>query len=116
MSRTNRNEVRIPRSRLFLEEDPHADSDDQAAAPTPVDVSLEDGVRFTLDAVIRAHRWQLVQTARHYLRNARIDAEDVVQDVCNEALLGTLAISPEPSEAVDDLLREVKFRCRRGGR
>ncbi len=49
--------------------------------PRPVDEPLSDAqTRVTLDAVIRAHRWQLVSTARHHLGNRRQDAEDLVQD------------------------------------
>ena len=81
----------------------------------PVDESLSNAdLHVTLDAIVRAHRWQLVATARHHLGNRRQDAEDLVQDLCLEALEGQLALSSDPSDALDDLLREVVERCRGG--
>jgi hypothetical protein len=108
MSRTNRTNARCPRIiDLVLDEDLEFHPE-----LVPVDEYLSDSeVRVLLDAVIRAHRWQLVSTARHHLGNRRRDAEDIVQDVCLEALQGLLALSRDPSEALDDLLQEIIARC-----
>lgn len=111
MSRTNRsNARRIRNIDLVLDEDLELHPE-----LVPVDESLSNAhVRVTLDALVRAHRWQLVATARHHLGNRRRDAEDLVQDVCLEALEGQLALSSDPAEALDELLREVVERCRGG--
>jgi hypothetical protein len=108
MSRTNRTNARCPRiTDLVPDEDLEFHPE-----LVPVDEQLSDWeVRMMLDAVIRAHRWQLVSTARHHLGNRRQDAEDLVQEVCLEALEGQLALSRDPSGALDDLLREVVARC-----
>jgi hypothetical protein len=118
MSRTNRNSIsRIRHDDIHLD-DPLYDLDDQLEHHpelVPVDVAMgAPDPRVVLDAVIRAHRWQLVAAARHHLRNRRMDAEDVVQDVCLEALEGQIALSTDPTEAYADLLREVVARCKGG--
>jgi DNA-directed RNA polymerase specialized sigma24 family protein len=63
--------------------------------------------RPVLDAVIRAHRGRLVQTAEQLLEHPAQDAEDVVQDVCLAVLEGDLAISPDPVQAFDDVQAAV---------
>jgi hypothetical protein len=60
-----------------------------------------------VDALICAHREQLVQVARHHLGNQRRDADDVVQDVCLAAVEGELLLSSDPTEALDELLQAV---------
>jgi hypothetical protein len=112
MSRTNRNNVRsIRHDDCFFDDDLdfHPELVPALAAPAHPDT------RAVLDAVIRGHRWQLVATARHQLGNRRRDAEDLVQEICLEALEGQLALSPDPSEALEDLLREVVGRSKGGG-
>ncbi len=111
MSRTNRSNARRPRNvDLVLDEDLEFHPE-----LVPVDEYLSDWeVRIMLDAVIRSHRWQLVSTARHHLGNRRQDADEIVQEVCVEALEGQLTLSREPSAALDDLLREIVTRCEGG--
>jgi DNA-directed RNA polymerase specialized sigma24 family protein len=115
MSRTNRQTQRIrPHDpRPFRVEDPGL-SDLLEVVPEPNQLdALQPGqeIRAVLDAVIRAHRWRLVQTAHRHLRR-RSDAEDVVQDVCLDALEGRIALSGDPTDALADLVREVADRCR----
>lgn len=77
MSRTNRNSIRRNRTIELVD----VDVLEYYPELVPVDEQLTDTqTRVTLDAVIRAHRWQLVSTARHHLGNRRQDAEDLVQD------------------------------------
>jgi hypothetical protein len=60
-------------------------------------------VRPVLDAVVRAHRGLLVQTAEQLLEDLAQDAEDIVQDACLAVLEGDVAISPDPVQALDDV-------------
>jgi DNA-directed RNA polymerase specialized sigma24 family protein len=64
-----------------------------------------------LDAVIRAHRDQLVQIARQLLGNCRQDADDIVQDVCLEVLEGDTDIGVDPAQALEDLRAAVVARA-----
>lgn len=111
MSRTNRSTVRRPRHFIDL-----VNGEGLEFHPdlVPVDqyLSGEPG-RLTLEAVLRTHRWQLVSVARHHLGNERRLAEDLVQDLCLEVLEGQLVLSSDPTEALDQLLREVAERCDR---
>ncbi|HEY6460360.1 MAG TPA: hypothetical protein VIY73_09420 [Polyangiaceae bacterium] len=110
MSRTNRKSQRIrPVDPYpFLVEDPELFPELTLVSEPEPATSQQ---RLVLEAVIRSHRWQLVQTARHHLGNRRMDAEDVVQDLCVDVLQGSLVLSSDPTEALDDLLREVRERC-----
>jgi len=77
-------------------------------------------VRPVLDAVVRAHRALLVQTAEQLLEDLAQDADDIVQDACLAVLEGDLAISPDPVQALDDLHAAVArmaiaHRRRHGG-
>ena len=77
-------------------------------------------VRPVLDAVVRAHRGLLVQTAEQLLEKLAQDAEDIVQDVCLAVLEGDLAISPDAVQAFDDLhaavaRKAIAHRRRNGG-
>jgi hypothetical protein len=113
MSHTNRSTVRRSRHdhHLAWDEDSEMPFD---LVPVPVDTYLADNssIRVTLESVIRAHRGQLVSTARQHLRNRPHDAEDLVQDLCLEVLEGRLELPLDPTDALDELLREVKERCR----
>jgi hypothetical protein len=60
-----------------------------------------------VDALVRSHRDFLVATAAHHLRSFRADAEDVVQDVCLAVMEGDVALSSDPSDALDDLVHAV---------
>ena len=112
MSRTTRNSIRRNRTIELVD----VDVLEYYPELVPVDEQLSDTqTRVTLDAFIRAHRWQLVSTARHHLGNRRQDAEDLVQDLCVEALEGQLALSSDPTEALDELLLEIRERCEGGG-
>jgi len=108
MSRTHRPTVRCPRAVDFvfdevLEFHPEL---------VPVDERLSDPeARVVLDAVIRAHRRQLVCTARQHLGKRRQDADDLVQEICLDVLEGHLALPRDPSAALDELLREIVARC-----
>jgi hypothetical protein len=110
MSRTNRKSQRIrPVDPYpFLVEDPEL-FPELALVSEPAPATPQQ--RLVLEAVIRSHRWQLVQTAGHHLGNRRMDAEDVVQDICLDVLEGWLALSSDPTDALVDLLREVRERC-----
>ena len=68
-------------------------------------------VSVVLDVVIRAHRDQLVLTARQLLGNYRQDADDIVQDVCLDVLEGRLDIGEDPSQALEDLRAAVAARA-----
>jgi hypothetical protein len=68
-------------------------------------------VRPVLDAVIRAHRPQLVTLARQHLRSCRTTPDDVVQTVCLHALLGRFELSLDPVKALEDMKRAVVARC-----
>jgi hypothetical protein len=108
MSRTNRSTVRCPRI-IDLAHDEDLEFHPELV---PLGDFLHDSeVRVTLDAILRAHRSQLVATARYHLGNHRQDAEDLVQDLCVEALEGRLTLSRDPWKALDDLLEEVIARC-----
>lgn len=63
-----------------------------------------------LDALMRSHRGELVATARRRLRVKR-HAEDVVQQVCLDALEGRLALSDVRDEVLAELRMEVVARC-----
>jgi hypothetical protein len=106
MSRTHRSNVRrSTRPSSFLELEFHPEL-------VPVDEHLAGHpTRIVLEAVLRSHRWQLVSVARHHLGNERRLAEDVVQDLCLEVLEGHLVLSSDPTEALDELLREIIERC-----
>jgi DNA-directed RNA polymerase specialized sigma24 family protein len=83
-------------------------------SPTPAHV------RPVLDAIVRAHRGVLVQTAAELLEHLAQDAEDIVQDACLAVLEGDLSISPDPVQAFDDLhaavaRRAIAHRRRNGG-
>jgi DNA-directed RNA polymerase specialized sigma24 family protein len=78
----------------------------------PVDGRLSEAqTRVVLEAVIRAHRWQLVAVARQHLGNDRRYAEDLVQDLCVDVLEGHLPLPGDPTEALVALLREVVERA-----
>jgi hypothetical protein len=108
MSRTNRNSI----CRTRPEYAPLHDDDFELhpeLVPAVDDWERAAQTRAVLDAVIRAHRPHLVSVARQYLGN-RHDAEDLVQDLCVEALEGQLSLSTQPAEALADLLREIRER------
>jgi len=108
MSRTNRSTARCRRI-IDLARDEDLEFHPELV---PVGEYLSDSEdRVTLDAILRAHRSQLVATARYHLGNRRQDAEDLVHDLCVEALGGQLTLSRDPWRALDDLLREVVARC-----
>lgn len=114
MSRTNRQTQRIrPHDpRPFRVEDPELSGLFEVVPEPAVDEPRpSQETRAVLDAVLRAHRWQLVKTAHRHIRR-RSDAEDVVQDVCLDVLEGRIALSQDPDEALDDLQHEVAERCR----
>jgi hypothetical protein len=102
MSRTNRSNGRRTHS-LELEFHPELVPVDEHFAGHPT--------RIVLEAVLRSHRWQLVSVARQHLGNERHLAEDVVQDLGLEVLEGHLVLSSDPTEALDELLREIIDRC-----
>ncbi len=118
MSRTHRSSARILRDEemvldAFLFE---IDDDlDHLPGLVPVDhQTASPGTRWMLESVLRAHRWQLVATARHHLRNGPHDAEDVVQDVCVDVLEGRTELRMDPEGAYADMLRAVIERCKSG--
>ncbi len=118
MSKTHRNSARILRDEetvldaVLFEID---DDLDHLPELVPVDEQLASlGTRRMLEAVIRAHRWQLVATARQHLRNRPHDAEDIVQDVCVDVLEGHLELRMDPEGAYADMLGAVIDRCKDG--
>ena len=85
----------------------------------PTDASFgDDAVVTVLAAIVRDHRWKLVDTARRNLRGRarRLDPDDVVQDVCSDAVDGLVALPVDPAGMLDELLQEVVRRCRAGRR
>ena len=84
--------------------------------PVPTDRCFEDDARVVLEGVIRDHRWKLVATARHHLRGQGVDPEDVVQDVCADAVDGQLTLPASASGMLDELRCEIARRCRSEGR
>jgi ribosomal protein S18 acetylase RimI-like enzyme len=111
MSRTHRHSIR--RTRLV----DLVDVDNLELHPElvpRVHASTEDQLRAVLEAVIRGHRWQLVAAARRHLRGDRGYAEDLVQDLCVDALRGRLPLPADPTEALVALVREVIERCEGG--
>jgi hypothetical protein len=119
MSRTHR--PSIARHRLFHANRFEDDSDFVPCADPdadPADVSFGDVAFVTVLAdIVRQHRWQLVAAARRNLRGRqrRVDAEDVVQEVCSDAVDGTIALPVDAPGMLDELLKEVVSRCRAGG-
>jgi hypothetical protein len=107
MARTNRSSIRRTRQNDFVDEA----ALDFYPELVPVDVQLSNPEpRIVLEAIICAHRWQLVSAARQHLGNARYCAEDIVQDLCLEVLDGQLPLPTDPTEALVELLREVIVR------
>lgn len=79
----------------------------------PLDIDpapQEQHTHVDLDALMRSHRAELVATARRRLRVKR-HAEDVVQEVCLDALEGRLALSDDRDEVLNELRMEVIARC-----
>jgi DNA-directed RNA polymerase specialized sigma24 family protein len=79
--------------------------------PRPLDEIFANPDHETLVHIISAYRELLVTTAEQRCGSLS-DAEDIVQDVCLDALEGHLDISTDPSRALDDLLRAVTSRRR----
>ena len=65
-----------------------------------------------LGALVRIHRTQLLRTARAKLGFRRDDAEDLVQQVCLDALEGRLALSAAGSGIAEELREDVLSRCK----
>ena len=104
MSRTNRSNIRRNR---FID---LVNGEELEFHPelVPVDGQLSStDARAALDAVIRAHRWQLVIAAKNRLRNDA-HAEDLVQNLCVEVLEGQLPLPADPTEALVALLLEIQ--------
>jgi hypothetical protein len=111
MSRTNRSTVRRPRHFIDLV---NGEALEFHPDLVPIDHHFSgDGARLTLEAVLRTRRWQLVSAARQHLGPQRGLAEDLVQDLCLEVLEGQLLLSSNPTEALDQLLREIAERSDR---
>ncbi|HEY1692943.1 MAG TPA: hypothetical protein VGG39_12320 [Polyangiaceae bacterium] len=64
-----------------------------------------------LDALMRGYRGKLVRAA-HCRLGSRRRAEDLVQDLCVEALSGQLALPVDPESAAEVLHGEIVERCR----
>ena len=84
------------------------DIDPEPAAPRPELPSTPTA----LGALVRVHRTQLLRTARAKLGPRRQDAEDIVQQVCLDALEGRLALSAAGPEVTEELREEVLSRCK----
>jgi DNA-directed RNA polymerase specialized sigma24 family protein len=113
MSRTNRATVRRTR---YIDR-VHAEELEFHPELLPADEPLTDAQNHrVLEAVLRAHRWQLVAAARPRLGNDRREAEDLVHDLCVEVLEGRLPLPSEPAEALRLLVGEIIDRCADGSR
>ena len=120
MSRTHRRSIDRNRPVHSLET---VDLDDDALfdlpdddEPVAVDRHFEDEGRDLLERVLGDNRRRLMATARHHLRHDDLEADDVVQDVCADALDGQLSLPGDAAGMLDELRREVARRCRSGGR
>jgi hypothetical protein len=82
--------------------------DPEPAAPRAEPLST----RAALEALLRTHRLQLLTTARVKLGHRRQDADDLVQEVCLDALEGQLALSGSGAEIAEQLREEVVSRCK----
>jgi hypothetical protein len=111
MAKSNRSTfTRIrPHHHFTLDEDYGApiDIDPEPAAPRPEPLST-----LTLGALVRMHRRSLVRTARVKLGIRRLDAEDIVQEDCLDALEGRLALSGAGPQVAEELREEVVSRCK----
>jgi DNA-directed RNA polymerase specialized sigma24 family protein len=83
-----------------------------AIDPQPAAERSEPLSPTALGALVRIHRTQLLRTARAKLGLRREDAEDLVQQVCLDALEGRLALSAAGSEVAEELREEVLSRCK----
>ncbi len=82
--------------------------DPEPTAPRPEPLST----RAALEALLRTHRLQLLTTARVKLGHRRQTADDIVQEVCLDALEGRLALSASGPEIAEELREEVVSRCK----
>jgi DNA-directed RNA polymerase specialized sigma24 family protein len=73
-------------------------------------IALHDQ-RATLDAIVRAHRHEMVTAAGQHLGDQSMDDEDAVQDVCLAVLEGELSIPEDAELALEVLLRAIAARC-----
>ncbi|HEY1692942.1 MAG TPA: sigma factor [Polyangiaceae bacterium] len=68
------------------------------------------GPQADIDALIRRYRRELVRAARRCLDDPQ-HAEDLVQDLCVEALSGYLRLPVDPESAAEMLHDEIVERC-----
>ena len=111
MKNTNRSTgrtIRFDNCLRYVDLDARADLTpaNQAGGPQAPD----KGMRIILDALIRAHRPELVAAARRRGKT-RHDAEDLVQDLCLQVLEGELVLPVTVPAALDLLLAEIGLRC-----